>query len=76
MADKSLIARRALYAVCAALIIGEFIIHRHAYFALEAMPLFFVALGAVSFAFALIGGRLLHIIVSRNNDYYGKQDDV
>lgn len=68
----ALIFTRLLYVLCAALFVGEFIIHRHAYFALEATPLFFVGLGLLSFVACLIGARVLHILVSRRNDYYAE----
>ena len=65
----------ALYALCAVLLIGEFIIHRHAYFAFEATPLFFVFLGLMSFALCLVLSRVLHGLVSRRNDYYAEDDN-
>lgn len=65
MADKPALAFRALVALCAVLAIGDFIIHRHAYFALEAMPLFFVIYGLVIAAVALVLARLAHRLLAR-----------
>lgn len=70
MADKSQLVWRALIALCAVLAIGDFIIHRHAYFALEALPLFFVAYGLIALGLALGGARLLAALVTRAPDYY------
>lgn len=69
-------AIKALYALCAALLIGEVIIHRHSYFAFEALPLFFVGLGLVGLVLLLIGGRVLTALVSRNADYYAEAADA
>lgn len=60
MADKPALIWRAFIALCAVLAIGDFVIHRHAYFALEGMPLFFVIYGAliVGVLYALHGAAL------------------
>ena len=76
MADKSKLAFRALIALCGVLLVGEFIIHRHAYFAFEATPLFFVILGPACLALMLVGGRMLHLLVSRASDYYEEDGDA
>ena len=76
MADKSHLAFRALIALCGVLLLGEFIIHRHAYFAFEAVPLFFVLLGLACLALMLVGTRLLYLLVSRSSDYYEEDGDA
>ena len=48
---------RALLVICAGLLVAEFIIHRHAYFALEATPLFFALFGFVAL-FALLSAAV------------------
>lgn len=70
MASKSQLALRALTALCGVLLIGEFIIHRHAYFALEATPLFFVIYGLIILALALGVAHVLARLVTRPLDYY------
>lgn len=76
MADKRQLAMRALIALCAVLAVGEFIIHRHAYFAPEATPLFFVGLGLAALIAMMGGAKLLHRLVSRPSDYYQEGDDA
>ena len=44
---------RALLVICAGLLVAEFIIHRHAYFALEATPLYSLPCSALPL-FALL----------------------
>lgn len=70
MANKSTLALYMLIALCAALVIGEFVIYRKAYFALEATPLFFAAYGLVCLAAALLIGAVLAKLVARPLDYY------
>ncbi len=66
----------ALIVVCAALLVAEFIIHRHAYFALEATPLFFALFGFAAFCVVVGGGVLLRKLVMRPTDYYQDDDNA
>ena len=70
MGDKSTLILRVLMALCAALALGEFVIYRKAYFALEATPLFFAGFGLVCLAFAMLLGAALARLVARPLDYY------
>lgn len=70
MADKSDLIWRVLIALGAALAVGDVIIHRHAYFAIEALPMFFVIYGLVCLGLAMGGSRLLAALVTREPDYY------
>lgn len=65
----------ALLVACALLLIAEFIIHRHAYFALEATPLFFALFGFLAFCIVVGGGVLLRKLVMRAPDYYEADDN-
>lgn len=67
---------RALLVICAALLVAEFIIHRHAYFALEATPLFFALFGFAAFCIVVGGGVMLRKLVMRAPDYYDGDDDA
>lgn len=67
---------RALLVICAALLVAEFIIHRHAYFALEATPLFFALFGFAAFCIVVGGGVVLRKLVMRAPDYYDGDDDA
>ncbi len=76
--DVSPAAKRLLIAlgmICFGLIGLEFIIHRHAYFALEGQPMFFVAYGFVAFIMVVVGGVGLRKLVMRAPDYYEAGND-
>ena len=60
----------ALLGVCAVLAIAEFILHRHAYFALEATPLFFAIFGFLAFGLIIAGSWRVAKFVTRPVDYY------
>ena len=67
---------RALLIVCALLLAGEVIIHRHAYFALEATPLFFALFGIVASCLVVGISMVLVRLITRAPDYYGGGDDA
>jgi hypothetical protein len=67
---------RALAMICVALVVLEFIIHRHAYFTAEGMPLFFGVYGFAAFMIVVGGGVLLRKLVMRAPDYYDASDDT
>ncbi|HAT08311.1 MAG TPA: hypothetical protein DCS39_03545 [Rhodobiaceae bacterium] len=67
---------RTLLIICAGLLVAEFIIHRHTYFALEATPLFFALFGFAAFCIVVGGGVLLRKLVMRAPDYYDGDDDA
>lgn len=62
--------RIALYAVCAVLVIAEFLIHRHAYNAVEAVPVFYAAWGFASLLLAVAVAKGLRRLIRRDEDYY------
>lgn len=63
-------ALRGLVGLCAALGLADFIIHRHAYFDLEATPLFFAILGAVSMVMIAVLSLLMRRLITRPEGYY------
>lgn len=70
MGTTSSITLRFLIAICAVSFVGEVLVHRHSYFALEATPFFFVFYGLACLAAALLIGALLAKLVTRPLDYY------
>ncbi len=64
---------RGLIALCVLLALADFVIHRHAYFVLEATPLFFAIMGAASMALVAGLSVLLRRLVIRPEDYYDRQ---
>lgn len=70
MDTKTPAALRFLLALSAVSFAGEILVHRHAYFALESTPFFFVFYGLIGLTICLTVGRLLAAFVSRPLDYY------
>lgn len=70
MADKSTLAFRTLIMLCVGLALAELAVHRHAYFALEATPFFFVLYGLICLAAALLIGAVLARLVARPLTYH------
>jgi hypothetical protein len=66
---------RALLGLCALLLAAEAIIHRHAYFALEATPLFFALFGILATGLVVAISFALGKLMARAPDYYGGDDD-
>ena len=82
MGDKietSLILRRVmrgLLALCALGLLGEVLIHRHAYFNVEATPLFFALMGAGSMGLVALISLILRKAVTRPEDYYERRHEA
>lgn len=66
---------RALILACGLLVLAEFIIHRHAYFELEATPLFFALMGAFSMIAVAAISAVLRRLLIRPEDYYDRRHD-
>ncbi len=66
---------RGLAVLCALLALADFAIHRHAYFELEATPLFFAIMGASSMLLVAALSMLLRRLVIRPEDYYERQTE-
>jgi hypothetical protein len=64
-----------LLGLCALLLAAEAIIHRHAYFALEATPLFFALFGILATGLVVAISFALGKLMARAPDYYGGDDD-
>jgi hypothetical protein len=66
---------RVLLSLCVLLLAAEAIIHRHAYFALEATPLFFALFGILATGLLVAISFALSKLMARAPDYYGGDDD-
>lgn len=67
VSDKFL---KALIGLCIVLALGDFFIHRHAYFNLEARPFFFVFMGGLSMLSVIGISLLIKRLLIRPEDYY------
>jgi hypothetical protein len=68
--NQSSLILRGLIGLCALLAAADFIIHRHAYFNVEATPLFFALMGAGSMGLVALISLILRKAVTRPEDYY------
>ncbi len=64
------LVRVALYVVCAGLLVAEFLIHRHAYNRIEAVPLFYAMYGFAALIAAVTVARGLRRLLKRDDDFY------
>lgn len=67
--NKRLI-RIALYAVCAALLLAELLIHRHAENRVEAVPTIYALYGFAALILAVTVAKGLRLLLKRDQDYY------
>lgn len=67
---------RGTVGLCGLLALADFIIHRHAYFDLEATPLFFALMGSVSMGLVAALSALLRRLLTRPEDYYERRHDA
>ncbi len=66
---------RILYLACAAVVVAEFVVHRHASFGIENMPLFYALYGFVAFLIVVGGGVVLRRFITRPPNYYESEPD-
>ncbi|MCH2491905.1 MAG: hypothetical protein MK320_03825 [Gammaproteobacteria bacterium] len=59
-----------LAAVCAALVVVEWFVHRHATYPWEGWPGFYAIFGFVAFAGIVLLGKQLRRVIRRDDDYY------
>ena len=77
-ADKPVIRQRirnVLYAVCALLVLAEFIVHRHIYMPLEKIPAYYAIYGFIALVSVVMLAKLLRKLVGREENYYEKGED-
>ena len=59
-----------LAAVCTALVVIEWFVHRHATYPWEGWPGFYAIFGFVAFAGIVLLGKQLRRVIRRDDDYY------
>ena len=59
-----------LAAVCTALVVLEWFVHRHATYPWEGWPGFYAIFGFVAFAGIVLLGKQLRRVIRRDDDYY------
>ena len=71
--DKPENVKRVLYgfyAICALLVIADFIVHRHIGLDWERIPAFYAMYGFVACVLLVVLARLMRKLVMRKEDYY------
>lgn len=63
--------RILLYTVCGGLVLAEFFIHRHAYNAVEGVPLIYALYGFAALIVAVSIAKGMRRLLKRDEDYYG-----
>ena len=61
---------RIFYAICALLVIADFVIHRHIAIEWERIPAFYALYGFVACVLLVVLAKLLRKLVMRKEDYY------
>ena len=64
-----------LLAVCAILVVLDFVIDRHPHFPIEEIPAFFALFGFIAFVGVVFGCALFGRFVRRAEDYYDPKPD-
>ncbi len=59
-----------LYIVCAALLVADFIYHKHSYFNFENWFGFYAWFGFLAYTFIVMSAKMLRKLIKRNEDYY------
>jgi branched-subunit amino acid transport protein len=62
--------RYVLYAICAALVVADLVVHRHVMFAMERIPAFYALYGFVALVAVVLLAKGLRRLVGRPEDYY------
>ena len=61
---------KGFYTICIALIIADFIIHRHTTMAWEKIPAFYAIYGFVACVLLVIIAKMMRKVVMRKENYY------
>lgn len=61
---------KALYVVCAALVLADLLYHKHVHFGVDGWFGFYGVFGFVAFVVVVLAGKLLRKLVMRREDYY------
>lgn len=66
---------RVFYAVCAALLVADFLYHRHVYHAFEAVPGFYALFGLGACVVLVLAAKEMRKILMRGENYYEDSGD-
>ena len=72
-ADKPAIQRlilRVIYALCAVLVLADFVVHRHIYTDIERVPAFYALYGFAALVGVVMAAKGLRLLVKRDEGYY------
>lgn len=61
---------RVFYIICVALVLIDFIVHRHIYTAVEKIPAFYALYGFVACVLLVFAAKGLRTLLMRDEDYY------
>jgi uncharacterized PurR-regulated membrane protein YhhQ (DUF165 family) len=64
-----------LYAVCAALVLAELLVHRHVEHPWEEYFGFYAVYGFLAYAFIVLAAKLLRVFLMRPENYYDRDRD-
>lgn len=67
--------RYILYAICAVLVLTDFLVHRHIEVPVEKVPAFYALYGFAALVTVVLLAKGLRRLVGRGEDYYDKDDD-
>lgn len=63
------------YALCAILVILDFVVHRHIYVYFEELPTFYALYGFVACVALVVLAKLMRLVLMRDEDYYDDRLD-
>lgn len=64
----------ALYALCALLIVADFVFYKKSYLAIEDFPLFYALFGFIACAVLLVCAVVMRFVLARPEEYYTPKD--
>lgn len=63
-----------LWAACAALVVAEFLYHKHPHFGFDGWVGFHAAFGFLAYCAIVLSAKGLRRLIRRDEDYYGEGD--
>lgn len=60
----------SLYAICAVLVVADFVVHRHIYLSIEEIPAFYPIYGFASIVLLVMVAKGMRKVLMRDEDYY------
>lgn len=65
----------SFYAICALLVLLDFVVHRHIYVDFEKIPAFYAIYGFVACVLLVVLAKLMRVVLMRPEDYYDDKSD-